>query len=201
MGALWWNCTSSCRPRCRLSSPTMMHCPSSDASIIKCRQRSSALREEAHSIQAKTVGLCPARLGTYQMWNCDSLCKEAVPIRQGVADPALADPYEEVTRRLGHQQRLGRPAQIINRPLATATQNTNLYMWVSVNDLQYFREWPGMWPGCSKFQSGKRKWVFFFIPPKGSCSQNKCFCCKLVKKNQKHKYIIVQKSAPSSIKV
>lgn len=42
---------------------------------------------------------------------------------------------------------------------------------------------------------------FFFIPPKESCSQNKCFCYKLVKNKQTDKYIIVQKSASSSIKV
>lgn len=48
----------------------------------------------------------------------------AVPVRQGVADPALADPDEEVTGRLGHQQRLSRPARIIDKP----QQNTNLHL-------------------------------------------------------------------------
>lgn len=44
-------------------------------------------------------------------------CANSVPIWEGVADPALTDPDEEVTRRLGHQQHLCRPAQIINRHL------------------------------------------------------------------------------------
>lgn len=72
MGALWWNSTRSCRLRCRLSSPTMTHCPSSDASIIKCRQRSSALREEAHSVQAKKRGRGGGRRSDFVRhdWGC-----------------------------------------------------------------------------------------------------------------------------------
>lgn len=128
-------------------------------------------------------------------WGCVG-CETAnhwansVPIWEGVADPALTDPDEEVTRKLGHQQHLCCPAQIINRHLAEAKQNKNsLYLSVSVNDLQSFREWSVN----SNFYSDKRN-CFLLSHLRKTTVKTNVWCCKLVLKKNVKKKIGVQKS-------
>lgn len=56
MGVLRWKSTRSCRNRWRLFSPTMMYWPSSSTSIMKCLQRSSALRDQGS--RGRTLTFC-----------------------------------------------------------------------------------------------------------------------------------------------